>query len=275
MKTTNLKLISVTSLVLLTSLQTVHAQTPETASYFDFEEMRVIYPSEQLKAPAINAEDPYEPFNRKMLDFNLAFHESVGKPMISAYRTIPSPIRTGGENFLNNLGQPLSMLNSFLQGNIEDGLNSFMRFTINTTFGLLGILDIATEAGLEDKDEDFGQTLYVWGVWPEANYVVLPFLGPTTTRDIFGKIEGAVDPIYQQQGLQATYQIDDTLNNKATIFTANGIATYNQTEPLISTLKNQIDPYIFAREAYIQNRINKIYNGKPPVQKIEDDFLFQ
>lgn len=224
---------------------------------------------------AFNDQDPFEGFNRSMLDFNLVFHEKVGLPAIEVYRTVPSPIRTGGENFLSNLSEPLSMLNSLLQGNIEDSLHTFMRFTINTTFGLLGVLDVASEAGLQSKDEDFGQTLYVWGVWDEASYVVLPFFGPTTTRDIFGKVEGAVDPIYYQKGLDSIYHLENSDEAKAMIFTANGIAQYNRAEPLISTLQDQIDPYLFAREAYKQNRLNAIYNGKPPVPKIEDDFLFE
>lgn len=258
---------------LLAPQTTVLAESKHNSPLFDFDRLEVVYPENFMKSSAISSNDPYESFNRRMLDFNLSFHDSVGKPLIKGYRSIPSPIRTAGENFLNNLGQPLSMLNSFLQGNVEDGLSTLMRFSINSTFGLLGILDIATEAGLNDKDEDFGQTLYVWGVWNEANYVVVPFLGPTTTRDIFGKVESSVDPIYYQNGLESTYALDDEFNEKAKVFMADGVVSYNRAEPLISTLENQIDPYLFAREAYIQNRVNAIYNGKPPMPKIEDDFF--
>jgi|GEM_PF-1000139 len=261
------------SVGLLAPHMTVLAESKHNSPSFDFDRLEVVYPENFKKSSAISSNDPYESFNRRMLDFNLSFHYSVGKPLIKGYRSIPSPIRTAGENFLNNLGQPLSMLNSFLQGNVEDGLSTLMRFSINSTFGLLGILDIATEAGLNDKDEDFGQTLYVWGVWNEANYVVVPFLGPTTTRDIFGKVESSVDPIYYQNGLESTYALDDEFNEKAKVFMADGVVSYNRAEPLISTLENQIDPYLFAREAYIQNRVNEIYNGKPPVAKIEDDFF--
>lgn len=252
-----------------------NAQANDNSPIFDFDKLEVVSSKKINKAPAISSKDPYESFNRDMLTFNLAFHDSVGKPMIRAYRAIPSPIRTGGENFLNNLSQPLSMLNSLLQGNIEDGLSTLMRFTMNTTFGLLGVLEVADEAGLEDKNEDFGQTLYVWGVWDEANYVVLPFFGPTTTRDLFGKIEGTVDPIYHQQGLQSIYNLESEEADRAILFIANGVTQYNRAEPLIGTLEQQLDPYLFAREAYIQSRTSAIYNGKPPLPKIEDDFLFE
>lgn len=258
---------------LLVTQSTAWAESKQNTPSFDFDQLEVIYPENYEKSSAISSNDPYESFNRSMLEFNLSFHDSVGRPVIEGYRMIPSPVRTAGENFLNNLGQPLSMINSFLQGNTEDGLSTLMRFSMNSTLGLLGVIDIATEAGLEDKDEDFGQTLYVWGVWNDANYVVLPFLGPTTTRDIFGKVEGSVDPIYYQNGLKSTYGMGNEFKDKAKIFAANGIAGYNQAEPLISTLKNQIDPYLFSREAYIQNRVNAIYNGKPPMPKIADDFF--
>lgn len=269
------KLVVQTSLIagLFLSHSSVFAQTNENQPRFDFNELQLVDPINTKKSPAINAEDPYESFNRAMLQFNLDFHDTVGEPLVKGYRLIPQPIRTGGENFLNNLGQPLSMLNSFLQGNIEDGLSTLMRFSINSTFGLFGILDIATQAQLEDKKEDFGQTLYVWGVWENANFVVLPFLGPTTTRGIFGKIETTVDPIYNQTGISHFYNLENESTQKSKIFAINGIAQYNQFAPLIATLENQIDPYLFAREGYIQGRVNAIYNGNPPLPKIEDDFF--
>lgn len=262
-------------LTLIFSSQQTFAQNAEKAPQFDFENLELVYPENYEKSPAMNSQDPYEGFNRQMLSFNLAFHNTVGKPIVKGYRLIPKPIRTGTENFLNNLGQPLSMINSFLQGNVEDGLHSFMRFTINSTFGILGLLDIASEAGLHDKKEDFGQTLYVWGVWPEASFVVLPLLGPTTTRDIFGKVEGAIDPIYESNELSKVYGFNESDGMRSSVFTANGITAYNRAAPLINVMENQIDPYLFMREGYLQNRINAIYNGKPPLPKLEDDFLFE
>lgn len=270
---TKLLSTSVLSLTLMSSMDSVYSS--ENSPGFDFEELQVVTHENIKKKPAINPHDPYEEFNREMLKFNLTFHQMVGKPLVEIYRVIPLPIRNSTDNFFSNLGEPLSFLNSVLQGNIEDSLSTFMRFSINSTFGILGLFDIATEAGLEEKPEDFGQTLYVWGIWTDANYLVLPLLGPSTTRDLFGKVEGAVDPIYTHDGLQYFYGLDDEFETRSQLFIAKSIVKYNNAAPLVEELSNQIDPYIFAREAYRQHRINEIYNGNPPLPDIEDDFLFE
>ncbi|MBO1924872.1 VacJ family lipoprotein [Thiomicrorhabdus sp. 6S3-12] len=219
----------------------------------------------QSEATAISSLDPYESFNRSMFDFNMAFHDAIGRPLANAYREIPQPARTGVENFLNNLKEPLSALNSFLQGNIEDGLGGIMRFALNSTLGLFGILDIATEAGLPSKNEDFGQTLYVWGVWDNANYLVLPLLGPTTTRNLFGDVtESVTDPT------QVYDAADFETEERFAIFATSGFVEYTKIAPLLDDLQNQPDPYYFSRESYIQYRIGQIYNGKPPTPDLDD-----
>ncbi len=224
---------------------------------------------QHLTVNAINDQDPYESFNRTMFDFNMAFNDAVGKPVVTTYKMVlPQPIRTGFSNFFNNLSDPFSSLNSFLQGNVEDGLSSFMRFAINSTFGLFGILDIATPSGLEKINEDFGQTLYVWGIWKESNYIVLPFLGPYTTRGLIGSsVDGYFNPIYPNI-------IDTDINGRFWLYLGGSFVSYVNIMNVIDDLHNQPDPYIFARESYLQYRTNLLYDGNPPEADL-DDFDFE
>ncbi len=230
-------------------------------NYVEIDQNQIVEP--------IKSEDPYESFNRTMFDFNMSFNDSIGKPVVDTYEFIfPKPIKTGFNNFFSNLGDPLSSLNSFLQGNVEDGLSSFMRFAINSTFGLFGLLDIATPAGLEKINEDFGQTLYTWGVWKEANYVVLPFLGPYTTRGLAGSsIDGYLNPLYPNI-------INADSEERVLLYLSGQFVSYVKVMKIIDDLHNQPDPYIFARESYLQYRVNLLYNGHPPEVDL-DDFDFE
>jgi len=223
---------------------------------------------EPVVSPKVmNTLDPYEDFNRSVYRFNMGFHDLIGAPVTGVYLDyVPSPIQTGFSNFFSNLTVPLDMVNSLLQGKVEEGLSSFMRFTINSTFGLGGLLDIATSAGLPKKDEDFGQTLSVWGVWDEASYVMVPFLGPRTTRNLAGMIvDSSVDPIYE-------YTNAEDERNK--IIFGSTVVNYAAAAPLIDSLRSQPDPYIFMRESYLQFRTNLIYDGNPPKANL-DDFDFE
>ncbi|WP_319380577.1 VacJ family lipoprotein [Thiomicrorhabdus sp.] len=224
--------------------------------------------STQPPLEVINSQDPYESFNRDMFEFNMSFNENVGQPVAQAYNFyVPAPVRGGVDNFFNNLAVPLSSLNSFLQGNFEDGFSGIMRFVINSTFGLFGILDIATPAGLEDKKEDFGQTMAKWGVWQQSNYLVLPVIGPYTTRELVG---GSVDSLYNPV---YPYLIETDDVGKLLIFAVDKFIDYAAVSKLFDELKTQPDPYIFARESYIQYRTNLIYDGHPPQPSL-DDFNF-
>ncbi|WP_373018548.1 VacJ family lipoprotein [Thiomicrorhabdus sp.] len=234
-----------------------------------WEEDLVYIPSktQSTNAPTMNSRDPYESFNRQIYAFNMGFHDMIGEPVAKAYLNyVPQPAQTGISNFFSNLTMPLNFTNSFLQGKVQEGLEGVMRFTINSTFGLLGLLDIATPAGLELKKEDLGQTLYVWGVWDEASFIMMPFLGPYTTRSLFGKVvDSSYDPAYDL--------LHDDINRNA-IFLGDAFISYTKTVPLIDELKSQPDPYIFLRESYLQYRTNLIYDGNPPQPKL-DDFNFE
>ena len=127
--------------------------------------------------------DPWEPMNRQIHGFNTGLDKVTLKPIAKGYqKVVPQFLRTGIGNFSSNLRTPLNIINSFLQGNGKTGLSETGRFLANSTFGLLGVLDVATDMGLERHNEDFGQTFAKWGI-PDGPYVVLPFLGPRTVRD--------------------------------------------------------------------------------------------
>lgn len=220
-----------------------------------------------VPAETMNAQDPYESYNRTIYDFNMGFHDLIGEPVTTAYLDyMPSPVQTGVENFFDNLSTPLDAVNSFLQGKGEQGFESIMRFALNSTFGLGGLLDIATPAGLQKKQEDFGQTLYVWGVWDEASFVMVPFIGPYTTRSLFGQVgDSTMDPVYTATEWDL---------NRNVLFVGDAFVDYAKATPLIEEMRRQPDPYIFMRESYLQYRTNLIYDGNAPQANL-DDFDFE
>lgn len=217
----------------------------------------------------MNANDPYESFNRTMFEFNIGFNNTVGKPVANAYNSVlPQPAQTGISNFFDNLTTPLSAINCFLQGKGEDGFSEIMRFSLNSTFGLFGLIDIAEPAGLKAKNEDLGQTLYHWGVWDQSSYLVLPIVGPYSTRGLFGGvIDTYYDPVYPNI-------IKTDSEGRIWIYVGDKFIQYTKVVGLIDEVQNQPDPYVFSRESYLQFRTNQIYDGKVP-QPALDDFNFE
>ncbi len=144
----------------------------------------------------IETQDPWESLNRSTFAFNLAFDKYLLAPLAKGYRLIlPNEIRTGIRNFLNNLSEPWTTINSVLQGDAGNAGSSVARFLLNSTVGLLGLFDVATNIGFEKQKEDFGQTLAVHGSG-SGPYLVIPFLGPSTVRDAMGKVVGFIaDPV--------------------------------------------------------------------------------
>ncbi|WP_034386384.1 MlaA family lipoprotein [Comamonas composti] len=133
-----------------------------------------------------NPRDPFESFNRGMYEFNDGLDKAVLKPVATAYKKVtPRVAREGVGNFFANLGDAWSFVNNLLQGEGEGAYNSIVRFSVNTVFGIGGLFDVATEAGIQRRKQDFGQTLGSWGV-PSGPYLVLPLLGPSTVRDTAG-----------------------------------------------------------------------------------------
>ena len=206
--------------------------------------------------------DPFENFNRSMFALNRVGDKIFYKPVGKAYKTvIPSFARRGVGNFFDNLKTPRSMVNNFLQGKPSRGLSEFARFFFNTTIGVGGLFDIAAAGGMERYDEDFSQTLAVWGL-PEGPYLVIPIWGPRTT------LGTAALPVDIYTDLQAHFGNTGTRDKLYVLRLIDSRARLLTTEALL--MKSQ-DPYIAFREAYLQNREFVIYDGDPP---IDDDFYF-
>jgi phospholipid-binding lipoprotein MlaA len=203
-----------------------------------------------------DARDPWESMNRSVYNFNDAVDAIAVKPVARVYdKVVPKFVQTGVHNFFGNLGDVWSMANSALQLKGQHAAESFMRVSVNTFFGLGGVLDIATEMRLDRHKEDFGQTLGFWGVKP-GPYVVLPIFGPSTLRDTVAfPVDYKGDPIRQ-------------INDDATRY---GLVTLRVTDvrvgllQAVDTLKEaSLDPYTFVRDAYLQKRQNDVYDGNPP-----------
>jgi phospholipid-binding lipoprotein MlaA len=204
-----------------------------------------------------NPEDPLEGYNRAMFSFNEGVDKAVVKPVARVYEAaVPQLVRTGIGNVFGNLGDVWVGLNNLLQGEVGDGMSDLMRFAVNSTFGILGIFDVASEMGLHKNDEDFGQTLAVWGVG-EGAYFVVPFLGPRTVRD------AVVLPLDMRGN--ALIQIDHvpTRNTVLAVRVTHARSLLLKTD---RTLDEQIDKYAFVRDAYLQARRYKVYDGNPPTQ---------
>ena len=213
--------------------------------------------------PERSPADPWEPLNRTIYGFNGALDMVTLKPAAIVYRVaVPKFVRLGVNNFSKNLRSPLHIINHFLQGKFADGFRQTGRFVMNTTFGIGGLMDVATGAGLEQKREDFGQTLAVWGV-PDGPYVVIPFLASSTLRDaIMLPLDFLADPLLHYN--------DSSVRDKVYLVRAIDLrARLLKFEALL--MKDAYDPYIRVREAYLQRRKYMIYDGNPP----EDEDLYE
>jgi phospholipid-binding lipoprotein MlaA len=208
--------------------------------------------------------DPLESYNRKVFSFNETLDDNVLKPVATGYKRItPQPVRTAISNFGGNIKDIWSAINLFLQGHPGDGATQLMRVSVNTTFGLAGLIDIATPMRLERQNEDFGQTLGVWGVKPGA-YIVWPFLGPSTLRDSVG-IPG---DLY--------FSASSVFSSEPDVYFVSALTLINARAGLldVSNLLGDValDRYAFVRDAYLQRRQNLIYNGEPPEDSEDDDY---
>ena len=206
--------------------------------------------------PNPDPRDPLEGFNRSVFRFNDAFDRAVAKPVATAYKEVlPNPVRNGVRNFFSNIADLFIGVNNLLQGKPEEALTDWGRFAFNTTFGVLGIADWATDMGLEKHDEDFGQTFGRWGAH-SGPYIVLPFLGPSDARDTVGTVfDWHFDPVGNH------YPVDE--RNAAVLLRVVG----KRADLLdASRLLEQaaLDPYLFGRDAYLQRRRSLIYDGRPP-----------
>jgi phospholipid-binding lipoprotein MlaA len=206
--------------------------------------------------PASDPRDPFEGFNRGVFAFNEGLDQAVLKPAATVYRDLtPALVRTGVGNFLGNLDDAWSFVNSLLQFKLRHAVDNFMRVGVNTTFGLFGVLDVAGEMQIERHSEDFGQTLGAWGFGPGA-YLVLPIFGPSTFRDTVAL------PVDFSGDLASKVGDIPTRN---TLRVLNVIDTRASFLGLSSALDEvALDKYSFARDAFLQRRRNAVYDGNPP-----------
>ncbi len=199
--------------------------------------------------------DPFENYNRSMFRFNTSLDENVIKPVATGYADyVPSFIRTAIGNFFGNLGDVWTALNNYLQGKPRDGTSDAGRVAFNSTFGLLGLIDVATPMGLPKHDEDFGQTLGVWGV-KSGPYLVLPFFGASTVRDGVAK---PVDLIY---GDALNYGGNQSFENTSRVLrVVDDRAAFLGSSSLME--RAALDPYQFYRDAYLQRREARVRDGR-------------
>ena len=204
--------------------------------------------------------DPFEDLNRDIFIFNEKLDEKLLKPAALTYRKVtPQFARTGVTNFFNNLEEIDTTINQLLQGEIKYAFNDAGRFVINSTIGLFGLIDVASKMGLERHEEDFGQTLGVWG-FDSGPYIMIPFLGPSNPRDLLSR------PI--SSFLSGTFAMEDN-DVKITLV---GIDALETRERLLDAETLIIgDKYIFVKDAYVQSREYEINNGSTEDDEFLDD----
>ena len=205
-------------------------------------------------------DDPFEDLNRDIFIFNEKLDEKLLKPAALTYRKVtPQFARTGVTNFFNNLEEIDTTINQVLQGEIKYAFNDAGRFVINSTIGLFGLIDVASKMGLEKHEEDFGQTLGVWG-FNSGPYIMIPFLGPSNPRDLLSR------PI--SSFLSGTFAMEDN-DVKLTLI---GIDALETRERLLDAETLIIgDKYIFVKDAYVQSREYEINNGSTENDEFLDD----
>ena len=212
---------------------------------------------------AIDNSDPWESTNRSVYNFNDGLDKNILKPIASSYTKItPQPFRVGITNFFENLHYLNVILNNSLQGKIDQSVSDLFRFIFNSTLGIGGLIDVATPMGLEAHNEDVGQTLAVWGS-AQGPYLNIPAMGPNTTRNLPDyATKYFLNPFsYLAFTITLPFQFLEIVNTRANLLNA-------------SDFKDSaaIDPYSFTREAYLQSRKNRIYDGNPPTENFDDIF---
>ncbi|MGB0921005.1 MAG: MlaA family lipoprotein [Alphaproteobacteria bacterium] len=218
------------------------------------------------------ANDPFEPANRAIFGFNQAIDGAVLRPAAEAYRSLlPDEVRGGIRNFINNLGSPLIFANDILQFDLGRASTTFVRFVLNSTIGIAGLMDPATDMGFERHEEDLGQTLGVWG-FGEGPFLMAPFLGPMPLRDAIGfgvqtyfnPVNLYLDRIGEDWAMYALFAVD------AVDARSRNIETFDEIE------RTAIDLYATVRTGYRQARNNAIRNGAtdPNAGNSAEDFDF-
>jgi phospholipid-binding lipoprotein MlaA len=207
--------------------------------------------------------DPLELYNRAMFKFNTDFDNAFMKPLAKGYKYVaPEPVDRGVTNFFNNIDDITSAANNLFQFKLSRFGTDVGRVAVNSTVGLLGVLDVATNLGLPSYKEDFGQTLGYWGLGP-GPYFVIPILGPSTIRDTVGLAGDIyVDPFV-------------SVSKNEIYWGAVGLRLIDRRADLLQAgdilEEAAVDPYSFLRDAYLQRRRTKVYDGNPPPETAADE----
>jgi phospholipid-binding lipoprotein MlaA len=206
--------------------------------------------------PAAHPNDPLEPLNRTVYQFNDVVDAAVVKPVATVYQDVVPPlVRRGVRNFFSNLQDAWSGVNNALQFKGEPAVSSFTRFGVNTFIGLGGILDVASEMQIERHTKDFGHTLGYWGVAP-GPYLVLPLLGPSTLRDTLAL------PVDAKGNMVSSVEHIPTRNSMTALRLVDVRTSLLGTAALLEAAA--LDKYTFTRDAHLQRRRNSVYDGNPP-----------
>ncbi len=210
-----------------------------------------------------DARDPFEGFNRGVYRFNEVVDEAVARPVATAYRdVVHSEIRDRVRNFFANIGDVFIGANNVLQGKFFEGFEDFARVAFNSTLGLFGIHDVASDMGIEKHNEDFGQTFGWWGIG-EGPYLVLPILGSSSARDGVGTVlDYYTDPLGEVRPVR--------LRNSLGLLRLTGVrADLLEASRILE--QAALDKYVFQRDAYFQRRRSLVYDGRAPRERYDDD----
>lgn len=224
--------------------------------------------------PPDDPSDPLESVNRGIFAFNRQADRYVLRPVAKGYRDyVPVEIRSGISNFLDNLFYPTVIVNDLLQGKFVQGGKDLGRFVVNTTVGIVGFMDVATDLGLPANDEDLGQTFGRWGAG-EGWYLMLPLLGPSNARDLVGRVGDTFTgptPIADMADAYTVtgHEVDNTVDLSLTVMS--GVSARVSLLDADKFLDEQLDPYIFVRTAYLQRRQNLVFDGNPPKHAFDFD----
>jgi phospholipid-binding lipoprotein MlaA len=209
--------------------------------------------------------DPFEGFNRGVFAFNEMLDHALLKPLALAYKAaVPSPVRTGVDNVFGNVGDAWSAANHLMQGRVKSALEMTVRVTTNTVFGLGGLFDLASDAGLERQSEDFGQTLGKWGFGP-GPYLVLPFYGASSLRDALGlplDLKASLPGLVQDGAYRWGLTTLELVHSRADLLSATSLLE-----------QVALDKYSFVRDSYLARRRNQVFDGNPPEEPEEDESL--
>jgi len=229
----------------LLALATVPLQAQAQEDDDDF----FIFDEEEDDAPAMA--DPLESINRISFAINDKLYRGLLKPIAKGLRVFPAPVRNSGANFINNLGTPVSAINALLQFDLPNSGTEISRFVINSTLGILGFFDPATDLGLIRDNEDLGQTLGSYSIG-HGFYIVIPFLGPSSLRDFTGRLGNAAMNPVRSELEDDEFLILNLLSIEIALSLDQG--TYE------SFYDGALDPYIFFRNAYMQSRAGQVEN---------------